>query len=99
TLSNETPLAIVHILKESETNIREASRQLKDLAVLSHSRGNSWTKIAKGDFFSGSLELSTKTSSYSFMKKKRRFLRVFHMGGDKSPYMIYFGVHIYVKEF
>ncbi|RNA15552.1 hypothetical protein BpHYR1_027027 [Brachionus plicatilis] len=33
TLSNETSLAIVHILKESETDIREVSRQLKDLAV------------------------------------------------------------------
>ncbi|RNA08431.1 hypothetical protein BpHYR1_002017 [Brachionus plicatilis] len=54
TCSNETLLAFVHILKESETDIsdiREASRQLKDLAVVSHSRGNSWTKIAKGDFF------------------------------------------------
>ncbi|RNA06133.1 RNA-directed DNA polymerase from mobile element jockey-like, partial [Brachionus plicatilis] len=33
------------------------------------------------------------------IEKKRRFLRVFHMGGDKSPYRIYFGVLICVKEF
>ncbi|RNA15342.1 hypothetical protein BpHYR1_010785 [Brachionus plicatilis] len=46
-----------------KTYKRETSRKLKDLAVASHSRGNSWTKIDKEDFFSGSLEPSTKTSS------------------------------------
>ncbi|RNA15532.1 hypothetical protein BpHYR1_010896 [Brachionus plicatilis] len=39
TLSNETPLAIVRIIKESEKDIKK----VQDLAAASHSRGNSWT--------------------------------------------------------
>ncbi|RNA08005.1 hypothetical protein BpHYR1_001562 [Brachionus plicatilis] len=92
TLSNETPLAIVHILKEIGTDIKETSRKLKDLTAASHSRSQQKHLHCPLYYYRGffKTDFDCVNQFYDFQEKKRRFLRVFDMGDLKrsdSHYM------------